>query len=103
MGFVGGLVELLTPDHDIGPRESAGMYLLTHAADMCQRGQLESARESVRRMSEVYPEGGKSPPQRMRCWLCDRECNLGHPSRLDETSVTLPPPRNSPWICMTAP
>lgn len=51
------LLETVWDSHPVACRAAAGTFLFAHAVEMCECGRPEWARNSVRRLSMIYPEG----------------------------------------------
>ena len=51
------LVKLITVHDEIAPRAAAGSFHLALAVEHCKAGNFSAARDSVRALSIVYPEG----------------------------------------------
>jgi hypothetical protein len=51
------IVRLFSPGLPLDLREAAGRYHLAHAESLCAAGSIASAKEAVRELSIVWPEG----------------------------------------------
>ena len=51
------LARCIGSENPLNEREAAGRFRLAHAAALCASGDVPAARESIARMSNVWPEG----------------------------------------------
>ena len=51
------LVRLIAQFHPLSEREAAGRFHLAHAESLCAAGDVLAARESVKALSTIWPEG----------------------------------------------